>query len=51
VYNLQNAVGNLVNYNMQFITGTNRHQMVFGALEEQVGTAKPCACWMLLGPR
>jgi len=36
VHNQQNAVGTVVNYNMQFITGRNRHQMVFSTLDEQV---------------
>jgi hypothetical protein len=41
VYNPQNAVGNVVNCTKQFITHTNRHQIFFGTLEEQVGTDNP----------
>jgi DNA gyrase/topoisomerase IV subunit B len=38
VHNPQNAVENAVNYTIQFITRTNRHQTYFSMLEEQVAT-------------
>jgi transposase len=41
VYNPQNTWKVSVNYTMNFITGTNRHQTYFSTLDCQVGTNNP----------
>jgi hypothetical protein len=36
VHNPQNTVGNVANYSMQFIVGTNRHQSLSGTFDAMV---------------